>query len=331
MGATSRRSLRATFQLFGFPTHIRPGFGIFLLLLLVIYPAPLGFWVAAAMGLFTLIHELGHALAARRAGCTASISLDFMVAYAAYASHKELNWSRKVLITLAGPMLQICVALVTLAAIGVNPFSRSEIASSSASAAIWWAGFALGLLNLVPLLPLDGGAIVAAIAERIAPGKGRTAVLYASFGITLGITALVVLVDTIGMLPLFIFMLMMQYQQIAQPRRMKNLLRSAHLQASGDPSIDSMILDALITGGEFNRAYEFARDAYQMCPAFHHAFAASSCALHLKKTSEAISWLRIAEQSQIQKNELQDALAENPHFEQLRSEPQASDQWFTHA
>jgi hypothetical protein len=126
-------------------------------------------------------------------------------------------------------------------------------------------------------------------------------------------------------------MLMMQYQQIAQPRRMKNLLRNAHLQASGDPSIDSMILDALITGGEFNRAYEFARDAYQMCPAFHHAFAASSCALHLKKTSEAISWLRISEQSQIQKNELQDALAENPHFEQLRSEPQASDQWFTHA
>jgi Zn-dependent protease len=331
MGATSRQKLRATFQLFGFPTQIRPGFGIFLLLLLLIYPAPLGYWIAAAVGLFTLIHELGHALAARRAGCTASISLDFMVAYASYSSQRELNWRSKVFITLAGPAFQIATALITLTALGVNPFSRSDIASSSASAAIWWSGFALGLLNLIPLLPLDGGAIVAAIAERVAPGKGRTAVLYLSFGITLGISGVTLFIDALGLMPLFIFMLMIQYQQIVQPRRLKTLLENADVQASGDPAIDSMILDALVASGEFSRAYELAREAYHMCPAFHHALVAATCALHLEKTSEAISWLNVAERSQIQKDELKHALSENSQFEKLRNEPLVSSEWFTHS
>jgi cysteine sulfinate desulfinase/cysteine desulfurase-like protein len=68
-----------------------------------------------------------------------------------------------------------------------------------------------------------------------------------------------------------------------------------------------------------------------MCPAFHHALVAAICALHLEKASEAISWLNVAERSQIQKDELKNALSENSQFEKLRNEPLVSSEWFTHS
>lgn len=331
MTGQTTRGINREFNVLGFPTRIRPGFGIFLLLLLFIYPVPLGYWVALAMGVFTLIHELGHALAARRVGCSARISLDFMTAYASYSSGRELNWRAKSFITISGPALQIGSSLLVLAAMGVNPLSRNDIAGSYASAAVWWAGVALGLLNLVPLLPLDGGALVANIAEHFAPGKGRLAVLYLSFGVTIGLALLDLFIDAVGLLPLFIFMLMMQWQQISQPRRMKALLRDAELQATGDPFLDGMIIDSLVAANEISRALAFSREAYQLCPAFPNAFASASLFLQLGKTEDAITWLGVAARSQIFPNELSKVLASSPQFAIVKGMPGVSDEWFTNS
>ena len=322
---------RREVSVLGFPTRIRPGFGVFLLLILVIYPAPLGIWVAIAMGAFTLVHELGHALAARRAGCTASISLDFMVAFAAYSSPKELNWHTKVFITIAGPALQIASALAVLLAMGINPFERNDITSSAASAAVWWAGIALGLLNLVPLLPLDGGAIVVAVAERLAPGKGRIAVLYLSFGITIGLVALMIYAESFGFMPLLVFMTMLQWNQIAQPRRMKSLVNNADLQATGDPRVDGMIIDSLVTENQMQRAYLFARDAYQLCPAFTNAYVCAVMSMQENRIDDAADWIAAAYRSQIRPNELANALSSDSQWEALRAHPAVSVQWFTHS
>jgi Zn-dependent protease len=329
MKQTPPRGFSGGFSVFGFPTRIRPGFGIFLLLLTIIYPAPLGLWVALAMGVFTLVHELGHAFAARRAGCTASISLDFMVAYASYSSNNELNWRAKSLITISGPALQIGSALLVLASAGVNPMSRNDITSSSFAASVWWSGIALGLLNLVPLLPLDGGALVATIAEHFAPGKGRNAVLYLSFGITIGITGLTLYIDAIGLMPLFIFMLMMQWQQIAAPRRMKLLIENAELQATGDPRLDGAIIDSLLTAQETERALQFAKEAYRLCPAFSNAYVCAVLSLQCGKNDDAATWVAAAYRSQIKPNELTTALASRPEWELLRGHPGISDEWFT--
>lgn len=328
MDAPSPHRVRTTFRLFGFPTRIRPGFGVFLLLLLLVYPAPFGYWVALAMGAFTLIHELGHALAARRAGCNAAISLDFMVAYASYSSEKELTWRARALITIAGPAFQIGSSLVVLLAMGVNPFLRSDISQSYASAAVWWAGFALGLLNLVPLLPLDGGALVATVAEHYFPGKGRHAVLYLSFGATIGCLALLFIIDGIGLMPLVVFMLMMQWQQISQPRQMKALVENAELQATGDPRIDGAVIDALVSAGEFRRALDFGREAYTMCPAFTNAFACAQINVQLGKLEDAVQWLHAAERSQLGTNEMPRIIQSMPHLEALRDIDGASAEWF---
>ena len=249
------------------------------------------------------------------------------MAYAAYRSDRELTWKQKISITLAGPLAQIGTSLVVLAALGVNPFDRADISQSHASASIWWAGFALGALNLVPVLPLDGGAIVANIAEHFSPQRGRQAVLQASFIITIAITAAVLLIGEIGLVPLFIFMLIIQYQQLAQPRQMKSLLDRADLQASGEPDLDTMLINAMIDDNQLDRATSFAREAYTLCPAFSHAFALARIAARQERPDEATYWLSVAARSQISGNELHAALHDTNDFNVLRSKNTALDEW----
>ncbi|MFM7082805.1 MAG: hypothetical protein ACKOYI_12785, partial [Actinomycetota bacterium] len=71
-------------KILGFPIQIRPGFLVFLLLIVFLNGVPLGTWLAGSVAVFTIAHELGHAVAARRTGATARISLDFLAGDASF-------------------------------------------------------------------------------------------------------------------------------------------------------------------------------------------------------------------------------------------------------
>lgn len=157
----------------GFPVKIRAGFGIFMLLIIAINGLELGLWLAGSIAVFTLVHELGHALAARRTGSTASISLDFMAGYASFVPTRPLSRSERALISAAGPLTQITLGLIVLLAMGVDPFDHQDFAADVATLAIWWAGPLIGVFNLIPVLPLDGGNIAAEGLDYFAPGRGR--------------------------------------------------------------------------------------------------------------------------------------------------------------
>ena len=43
-------------RIFGFPVQIRPGFALFMLLIIVINGVPMGPWLAVSVAGFTLIH-----------------------------------------------------------------------------------------------------------------------------------------------------------------------------------------------------------------------------------------------------------------------------------
>jgi Zn-dependent protease len=310
-----RRDSPRTFQLFGFPTAIKPGFGVFIFILAFLYPFPLGLWVAGAVAFFTLIHELGHAIVARRNKCDASIALDFMVAYASYESNEPLNWKQKIAISLSGPGLQIGTALLLLFAFGVNPFSRADIASSEVAAAVWWAGIALGAINLIPLLPLDGGAVVGETAERLFPNKGRRYVLQASFAVTVIAAAATVLYGFIGLLPLFVFMLVMQWQQLTLARQLKRAFQHSLLVSDGDSKIDAAVLGAMIDVEQYNDALTYATDAYTKCPACTTAFSAAIAAEKLQRHDLSMAWLRTAEASQISMGEFSRLLRHSPEMQ----------------
>lgn len=298
------------------------------MLLALLYPFPLGLWVAAAVAVFTLIHELGHATMARRAGCVAAISLDFMVAYASYRPRRQLTWFERASIALAGPLAQVTSAVALLVATGTNPFDRDSIVRTDLGIAVWWAGVALGLLNLIPLLPLDGGAIVASVVESFAPQTGRLWVLRASLAITAAATVVSLVWGGTGLVPLFVFMLLVQYQTLVAPARLHQLLASRDLSPSGDADVDAVIIDALVDDGQTEHAAQFAAAAYRACPAAAVAVAASRAAVRAGRLDDAVEWLWVADRSRIHTDDVSSVVGTSEDFAVLRGRSDVSAQWF---
>lgn len=207
-------------RIFGFPVKIRAGFGFFLLLIVFVNGVPMGTWLAASVGLFTLAHELGHAVAARRTGARASISLDFLAGYASFVPTRHLRRWERAGISIAGPATQILLGTAVLLALGVNPFDHRDFAAQYSTLAIWWAGPIIGLFNLIPVLPLDGGNIASEFLDFLAPGRGRELMIRISIPLTAAAFALMLAVDDLRPLSAFAgVLLILQFQMYPARRR----------------------------------------------------------------------------------------------------------------
>lgn len=172
------------FRLLGFPVHVRPGFLMMLVLIVVLYGDSFGLWLAVSLGVFTLLHELGHAVAARRAGARAEISLNFLAGYASYVPTRPISRLEQIGISFAGPGIQIAASAAILVAMGANLSTPSSFSSDPAMWAIWWAGPVIGAFNLVPVLPLDGGNIVAAVLDKVLPDRAHRLMVWFSLAVT---------------------------------------------------------------------------------------------------------------------------------------------------
>ena len=203
-------------RIFGFPVQIRPGFALFMLLIIVINGVPMGPWLAGSVAVFTLMHELGHAIAARQTGATAQISLDFLAGYASFAPTRPLKRWERAGISMAGPFVQIALGCIVLLVLGVNPIDHDQFAADYWSFAIWWAGPAIGLFNLIPVLPLDGGTIVAEIIDFFTPGRGREIMVKLSPPLTAAGFIAMVMVDDLRPLAAFAaILLVLQLQTLS--------------------------------------------------------------------------------------------------------------------
>ena len=148
------------FSLFGIPVAIEPFFWI----TLVILGGAAGADNAAAIldiGLFViagfisiLVHELGHALTARSFGAHSRITLQAFGGYAAYTGVRLSRW-QSFLVTAAGPGVQILLGLAVYFLARHLPNISEQGAtflSTLVLISFFWA-----ILNLLPVLPLDGG------------------------------------------------------------------------------------------------------------------------------------------------------------------------------
>jgi Zn-dependent protease len=108
-----------------------------------------------------MIHELGHALIIRKYGLPAVITLQAFGGYASFPAGK-LDRKQSFVVTAAGPALQFAfgVLLIVLAPkISIPegslflPFLRDLI----------WVSIAWSILNCLPVYPMDGGQMMAAI------------------------------------------------------------------------------------------------------------------------------------------------------------------------
>ena len=216
------------FRLFGFDVHVRTGFLIFLGLIVFLYQDAFGVWLAGSLAVFTLLHELGHAVAARSAGAHAEISLDFLAGYTSFRPDpsRPLSRARRALISIAGPGTQIILSVAVLAAMGVNALSIDSVrAGSDATAAIWWAGPAIGALNLIPVLPLDGGHLALVSIEGIFKERAMRIMAIASVVLTGGAAAFMFLTGRGGFAIFIAFLLFSQIQLLQATGRRRTAVR----------------------------------------------------------------------------------------------------------
>jgi len=202
------------FRILGFDVKVQSGFLMFMALIVILYRDAFGYWLAGAIAVFTLIHELGHATAARHAGAEAAISLGFLAGYASYRPTRPISRARQMWISFAGPGIHIAVSVAILLAMGTNPLELSSTIDEPAAAAIWWAGPAIGLLNLIPVLPLDGGHIVTYGLDYVVPGRAHKYMLYVSIGATLAGAAVLVGTGYRGFVLFVGFLLITQFQML---------------------------------------------------------------------------------------------------------------------
>lgn len=204
-----RRSPMIRFSLFGIPIEIQPWFWVILALI----GGALGAGDAEAMldvALFVLagflsvlVHELGHALTGKAFGAPTRIVLHSFGGYATFPAN-SFSRGQNLLVTAAGPAIQILLGLAGLAVLSFAPIPSDALRLFFYYLfviSIFWA-----LLNLIPVIPLDGGQLLASI---LGPRRGRLA-LWISLGTAIG--AAVLLFKSFGSFLFPIFLGMMAYQ-----------------------------------------------------------------------------------------------------------------------
>ena len=191
LGEPPRSQADLNFAIFGIPVRIHPFFWLVAVLLGARSDsaAELLSWVVALF-VSILLHELGHALALRAYGVRAWVTLyglggvaSYNPAEAAYA--KGSGSLRQIVVSLAGPgagfllAAAICGAIilsghqVRLAGIFVVPVG--DIGSPVFTYFVFqmlFINIVWGLVNLMPVYPLDGGHIAREVLVAINPREG---------------------------------------------------------------------------------------------------------------------------------------------------------------
>lgn len=154
--------LRA-FQVLGIPVRVHAGFFVTAVLLVGAGRGLAGMasWVAVAFA-SVLVHELGHALAFKAFGQRPQIHLHAMGG-TTYGSAPSMPPLERVVTALAGPAAGFGLGLLALAlsSLPVSGLARTAVDD------LLWANIGWGVVNLVPVLPLDGAVAAQAALERL--------------------------------------------------------------------------------------------------------------------------------------------------------------------
>lgn len=170
------------FRLFGFPVSVQP---FFLITAFLIGPRgsvpQIVTWILMVFA-GVLAHELGHAVTARHFGLQPSITLHAFGGMTAWRNDRSLSHRRQILLSAAGPAVGIVVGVTLL--LSSNIWAAAGPAVKLAVDYGIWINLGWGLVNLAPILPLDGGQIAASAAEGLFGRRGRTAATVLSLAAT---------------------------------------------------------------------------------------------------------------------------------------------------
>ena len=129
---------------------------------------PMLMMAVAAVFLSVLIHELGHATMTRLFGWPSEIVLGF---FGGYATTARTSTGRNLAVLFAGPGAGFALAALAFAALRVGVEMPERVRATVVF--LEFINIAWSLLNLIPVLPLDGGQIAREILVWFSPRRGE--------------------------------------------------------------------------------------------------------------------------------------------------------------
>jgi len=167
----------AQFRIAGIPVRVEPTFLVVIAILgYASQPLDRPFqwsilvsWMVVAF-ISILLHELGHAVVFRRYGIRPSISIQGFGGLTTGSG--ELTPGQHVLVSLAGPLS----ALVLIGLPAAMIWQSGSVTSDMGKEVLYqvlWINIGWSVLNLLPILPLDGGNVAMSLLDLATKGKGR--------------------------------------------------------------------------------------------------------------------------------------------------------------
>lgn len=159
----------------------------------------LGAVVAGAFLISALAHELGHAIAARRFGAPGKTVVIYFFGGAATPTLEMKTPREEIVAALAGPLVSLLIGaiLMAVARLGSALGGDAPEIVGQVALVVGVLNLALGLVNLLPAFPLDGGRVARAIgwARTGEPERGlRVAARVGRWiGIGLGVVGVVLI------------------------------------------------------------------------------------------------------------------------------------------
>ena len=167
--------------------------------------AGMAFGVLATLVIFVgvALHELGHAVVARRVGIPVLGIVLLPIGGVAALGRNPERPRQELVIALAGPLVNVALAIplaLALALVGMQPALQTASYGlpgwRSLLAIAFMANLALAAFNLLPIFPLDGGKVLRALlalrlgrrrATRISAGLGQgSAILLGAWAFATG-------------------------------------------------------------------------------------------------------------------------------------------------
>lgn len=228
------------FQIAGIPIRVHPLFWAGALLLggLSRDPGFLIMWIIVVF-ISILVHELGHALLMRYFGQSPHIVLHMAGGYASPDSDfssfsfgvKRLTHGQQILVLLAGPGAGFLLAALILMGLAISGqrvefvadfpvFWTFERLEAEKLDLLLWMSLVVnvfwGIINLVPVYPLDGGQIARELLLAANPWNGLRYSLQLSFGVGVVMVLVGFLYEHIFLAILFGFFAYQSYTALQQ-------------------------------------------------------------------------------------------------------------------
>ena len=196
------------FKMFGVPVQIQPWFWVITLVLGWSQDAVTTLlWVAVVL-VSIIVHEFGHVAAFRAYGSPAAVLLYSWGGLTIPARQIRGTLARSV-VALAGPFAGFSLAAITVAVamnlgaqidfgiqMAIIPSLRALFPRETYTDHVYWViavndllfvNFYWGLMNLLPVTPLDGSHVSRAILEQASPGGWRRPWMLLSAGVAFAI------------------------------------------------------------------------------------------------------------------------------------------------